>query len=180
MDLWFTSWHLVWSFYCLTARMRTADGSEVSPDYRRSSSGRQSHAFLVPTISQKKCHAHPDARFSWWKPQIAKIEASMRATLNDVVHVQRTACWRCCPLSCQQVGLLFFHEEIDFVETKNRVVADLNHIDRELKKRRHPHSLYSLCTRRIVENEASACRNWLAFVREKRIICLSVGVKLYL
>ena len=39
MDLWFTSWHLVWSFL-VSYSMRTADGSEVGPDYRRSSSGR--------------------------------------------------------------------------------------------------------------------------------------------
>ena len=32
----------------------------------------------------------------------------MRATLDDVVHAQRTACWRCCPKRYQQVGLLFF------------------------------------------------------------------------
>ena len=104
----------------------------------------------------------------------------MRATLHDVVHVQRTACWRCCPWRYQQVGLLFFREEIELVETEIRVFADWNHIDRELKRRRHPRSLYSWCTRRIVENEASARRNLLAFLREKSTTCLSVGVKLYL
>ena len=74
----------------------------------------------------------------------------------------------------------FFREEIEFVETEIKVFADGNHIDRELKRRRHPRSLYTWCTRRIVENEASARRNLLAFLREKRTRCLSVGVKLYL
>ena len=74
----------------------------------------------------------------------------------------------------------FFREEIEFVETEIKVFADGNHIDRELKRRRHPRSLYTWCTRRIVENEASARRNLLDFLREKRTTCLSVGVKLYL
>ena len=104
----------------------------------------------------------------------------MRATLNDVVHVQMTACWRCCPWRYQQVGLLFFREEIEFVETEIRIFADWNYIDREIKRRRRPRSLYSLCTRRIVENEERASRNLLAFLREKKTTCLSVGVKLYL
>ena len=94
MDLWFTSWHLVWSFWCLIAC--------VQQMVRRSArTTEEARADAITCMSgtydtTRKCHTHPDASFSWSTPRIAKIEESMRATLNDVVHVQRTACSRCC------------------------------------------------------------------------------------
>ena len=50
----------------------------------------QSHACLVHTISQENA--------TLILTQISRdSEVAMRATLDDVVHVQSTACWRCCP-----------------------------------------------------------------------------------
>ena len=77
-------------------------------------------------------------------------------------------------------AFLFIREEVEFVEAEIGVFAVRDHSDRELKRLRHLRSLYSWSTRRIVENEASARRNLLAFLWQKRTTCLSVGVKLYL
>ena len=102
----------------------------------------------------------------------------MRATTSYTSKGQRVG--GAVPEDINRSVFFFFHEEIEFVETEIRVFVDWNHIDHELKRRRHPRSLYSWCTRRIVQNEASACRNLVAFLREKRTTCLSVGVKLCL
>ena len=59
---------------------------------------------------------------------------------------------------------LFLREEVEFVESEIGVFADRDHSDRELKRLRHLRSRHSWCARRIVENEASARRNLLAFL----------------
>ena len=102
----------------------------------------------------------------------------MRSTLNGVMHVQRTTCWRCCPSKDQLVGLLFLSARKSSLAKQKRVCAHWNHIHRELKRRRHPRPLYSWCTRRTVENEWSARRNLLAFLRENRTTCVTLCVKL--
>ena len=156
--------------------MRTADGSEVRPDYRRSSSGRNHmHAWYIryhkkmPRSSWRKFPVvdTPDsknwsvyARNTWWRR--TRPKHSVLEVLSLKMSTYRS--------------LFFFREEIEFVETEIRAFADWNHNDRELKRRRHHRSLYSWCTRRMVVNEASARRNLLALLREKRTTYLSVGV----
>ena len=115
---------------------------------------------------RRKGHAHPHPSFSRHTGRITTNQASIRIET-----------WLCCwrpkdsLLACLRVNIS--RRRWSFYLARKRVCqndqklgfADWENIDRELKRRRRSHPIFSWCTRWIKKNEASARWKFLAFVR---------------